>query len=84
MPRTKRNEELLDRLNEAYTRAGLSTVLPKKGTGGSDASDMTSYGIPVVDNVGAAGTRSHSVDEYARISSLLESAKRIIAAVIYL
>jgi acetylornithine deacetylase/succinyl-diaminopimelate desuccinylase-like protein len=45
---------------------------------------MTSYGIPVVDNVGAAGTRSHSVDEYARISSLLESAKRIIAAVIYL
>ena len=84
MPLAKRNEELLERLNATYARAGLSSVVASKGTGGSDASDMTSYGIPVVDNAGATGACNHSLDEFARISSLLENAKRVIAAILYL
>ena len=84
MPRVKRNEELVNRLNAAYAKAGLSAVLPAKRMGGSDAADMTARGIPVVDNVGTVGGRIHSVDEYAEIPSLLENAKRVIAAILYL
>ena len=32
----------------------------------------------------ATGGRNHSLDEYARISSLLENAKRVIAAILHL
>lgn len=84
MPRTKKNEKLLERLNTAYARAGLTPVLPGKATGGSDAADMTEYGIAVVDNVGVTGGRIHSVDEYAQIPTLVENAKRLIAAILYL
>ena len=84
MPRVKRNEELMERLNAAYALAGLPAVAAAKGTGGSDAADMTSYGIAVVDNAGATGAHNHSPDEFAYIPSLLENAKRVIAAILYL
>lgn len=38
-------------------------------------------GIPCVDNMGAAGDRIHSPDEYAYLTSLKENAKRIAAVV---
>ena len=84
MPRDKKNELLLERLNEAYARAELSPVLAGKAAGGSDAADMSARGIAAVDNVGAEGGRIHSTDEFAKIPSLLENAKRIIAAALYL
>ena len=84
MPREKRNEELVERLNATYVHAGLSPVLPGKACGGSDAADMSSRAIAAVDNVGVRGGRIHSTEEFAEIPSLLENAKRLIAAALYL
>ena len=80
----ERNKRLIERLNAAYLQAGLSPVLPGKATGGSDAADMSAHGIAVVDNVGAVGGRIHSTEEYAEIASLLDNAKRLISAILYL
>lgn len=76
-----RNRALLTRMNEIYTRVGLSPLAPSRRTGGSDAAEVTAAGIPCVDNMGAAGDRIHSTDEYAYLASLKENAKRIAAVV---
>ena len=47
--------------------------------GGSDAAYVTQYGIPCVDSLGTAGGCIHSPSEFAKLESLAESAKRIIA-----
>lgn len=84
MEYTERNAELLQRMNEVYERVGLPTLQYKRSTGGSDAADVTACGIPCVDNVGTMGEFIHSVNEYALLDSLTESAKRIAAVVAYL
>jgi glutamate carboxypeptidase len=53
-----------------------------KANGGSDAAYSTIAGIPSIDSIGIEGERIHSVEEYAIMKSLAESAKRI-ATVIY-
>lgn len=76
----ERNVQLLDRLNECLAACGMETLSASKSTGGSDAADVTVYGIPCIDNLGVAGTGIHSVHESSPIPSLLQSAKWIAAA----
>ncbi len=82
MEKTDFNEKLLKRANEIYEENGLSTLTPVCLRGGSDGADVTSYGIPCIDSCGVIGGASHSINEFAYLSSLAERAKRI-AAVIY-
>ena len=72
-----RNIALLNRANEAFAKAGLSTMEIGFRNGGSDAADATVFGIPCIDSMGVGGERAHSVEEYGVISSLPESAKRL-------
>ncbi len=82
MERHDENFLLLDKMNEIFKENNLPVLIPKSGNGGSDASDMSEYGIPTVDSIGVEGTHVHSINEYAKLSSLAESAKRM-AAVAY-
>ncbi len=84
MQHHERNTALLDRMNAIYEKVGLPTMKPIKGYGGSDAADVSSYGIPCVDNIGAGGRFIHNVNEYARLASLGESAKRMASVAAYL
>lgn len=79
----ERNQELLNKMNEAFEISSLSTLTASKRTGGSDAADVTAYGIPCVDSLGVRGGKIHTINEFALISSLKQSAKRIVAVVDY-
>lgn len=82
MERTEKNLLLLDKINEIYDETGLTTLLPVHRFGGSDAAQVTEYGIPCLDGFGVEGGEGHSRDEWAYLSSLAEAAKRM-AAVAY-
>ncbi len=82
MPYSEKNNALLDKMNEIYRSCGLPTLKARSCLSGSDAAYITECGIPCVDCIGTEGSNIHSVDEYIRLESLAESAKRI-AAVIY-
>lgn len=82
MEYSERNVALLDKMNAIYAECGLPYLAPAKRTGGSDAADVTSRGIPCIDNLGTEGGKIHSPDEFCYLSSLAESAKRV-ASVIY-
>lgn len=77
MERCERNLRLLDIANAAFEKNGLSPLEAGKRTGGSDAADVTAFGIPCIDSIGVGGERAHSKEEFGVISSLSESAKRI-------
>ena len=77
----ERNTALLDQANAAFIQNGLSTLEIGFRNGGSDAADVTAFGIPCIDSIGVGGERAHSVEEYGLIRSLPESAKRIAAIV---
>ena len=68
--KTERNFEFLDKINKILTQKG-----------GSDAADVTAYGIPCVDNLGAKGGGIHSTNEYALLSSLDSGVKKIATVV---
>lgn len=82
MPLAQRNVQLLEEMNRIYGANGLPVLAQSMNFGGSDAAYMTEAEIPCVDSVGVAGGRIHSAEEYALLSSLPESAKRL-AAVAY-
>jgi len=77
MELNKKNTSLLDKVNKLFTQNGLSTLEIGMRNGGSDASDVTQYGIPCIDSLGVGGGRAHSVEEFGYIQSLAESAKRL-------
>ena len=77
----ERNLKLLDIANKAFEENGLSTLEAGKRNGGSDAANVTVFGIPCLDSIGVQGERAHSKEEYGVISSLSESAKRIVAII---
>ena len=77
-----RNLKLLELANKAFAECGLSTLEAEARSGGSDASDVSSAGIPVIDSLGVGGERCHSAEEYGLISSLSESAKRLAAIIV--
>ena len=80
----ERNVRLLARLNEALAACGMETLAARKSAGGSDAADVTVYGIPCVEDLGVVGGEVHSPQEYAEIPSLVHSAKQIAAAALEL
>ncbi|MBO7214840.1 MAG: hypothetical protein J6V66_05025, partial [Clostridia bacterium] len=75
MEKTERNEVLLEKVNEIFKRNDLPTLIARCAAGGSDAADMSSYGIPTLDSLGVRGQNMHSPSEFTYISSLTESAK---------
>ena len=81
MERTAKNEELLKKINEYLEKAGIQTLVASKRTGGSDASDVSAFGIPCLDSMGVVGEHIHSPKEFAYIDSLAESAKKLVLVV---
>lgn len=84
MEQTPATMRLLERLNQVYAKLDMPVLTTVSSPGGSDASDMTARGLPVLDSVGVRGKMIHSVDEYALVSSLPEAAKRLAAAAAFL
>ena len=80
MERNEKNEALLDSLNAIFAQEGLDTLTAVQGNGGSDAADMTGYGIPCLDSLGIPGGSFHSIKEWASIPGLADSAKYLAAA----
>lgn len=77
MEPNEKNIALHNKTNEIFRRCGLSELEIGKRNGGSDAADLSAYGIPCMDSIGAGGEEGHTVFEYGKIDSLSESAKRI-------
>ena len=84
MERVERNLALLDELNRAFEKNGLSALEPITDLGGSDAAQITTAGIPCLDNFGVRGGYVHSPKEFAVKESLREAAKRLCVAVLCL
>ena len=82
MEYAERNYRLLDTMNRIFEENGLTALKAYKGKGGSDAADVTASGTPCVDSIGVKGGYVHSPGEYAWLTSLAESAKRV-GAVVY-
>lgn len=77
-----RNIALLDYLNKIFDKNGLPTLEKGFGKGGSDAADVTDFGIPCLDCFGIHGNYIHSIKEEAYLDSLNDAAKRL-ASIIY-
>ncbi len=75
MEETEQNLDLLRKVNKILENNGFEKLTPRRGAGGSDAADMTAYGITCLDSLGVMGKNMHSLDEYALISSLTACAK---------
>ena len=84
MEQHPRNEALLNIMNRSYAECGLPILETVFRKGGSDAADVTAFGIPCVDSIGVQGDYIHSPGEFAWISSLAESAMRIGAVIVYM
>ncbi len=77
MEYTERNQMLLDKINSILTENGLEPYEAAHSKGGSDAADVTVYGIPCLDSLGIYGAAIHSTGEFARLPSMSTAAKRI-------
>ena len=72
-----RNMALVETMNDIFAANGLPILQAAKRNGGSDAADVTVYGIPCVDSIGVSGGSIHSPGEWGKLASLAEAAKRI-------
>lgn len=77
MEKTEKNYELLEKMNRIFEENNMVTLKAVFNAGGSDAADMTYYGIPCIDNLGTSGEFIHSKREYAHLYSLKESAQML-------
>lgn len=84
MPRREANVRLGERIRKILSLAALPDMELVKSKGGSDASDISAYGIPTVDSFGVRGAYIHSPLEYANIESLKESASMLAAIAYYI
>ncbi len=84
MPRREQNVRLLQQMNEIWQQNGLSSLAEGASVGGSDAADVTVYGLPCVDSLGVLGGKIHTGEEYALLSSLKEFATRLALIAMYL
>ncbi len=84
MELTDKNKQLLNDFNDCLEKCGIPTLTASKRTGGSDAADVTAYGIPCIDSIGVRGDKIHSAKEFAYVDSLNQSAKRLVAAAVYM
>lgn len=82
MVKSDKNDALLAEINKIFKANGLTELKAASATGGSDASYITDAGIPCVDDMGVRGYNIHSINEYAELDSLAETAKRL-ASVAY-
>lgn len=80
----ERNLKILKKVNEIFEENGLPRLKHRTVRGGSDGADVSTYGIPCLDSLGTVGGGSHSINEYAELSSLAEAAKRIVAIAYYI
>ena len=78
---SEKNEALLEKINKAFSMCGLPNVSRRVCAGGSDAAEVTQAGIPCVDSIGVEGNFIHTQNEFAYISSLNETAKRLAAVI---
>lgn len=76
-----RNLALYNKVNEIFEKWELPQLPLEKHPGGSDAADVTAFGIPCIDALGTSGGGIHSPDEYGILSSLKDAAKRVVAIV---
>ena len=67
-------------VNAIYKENGLPELEEKIGLGGSDAAEVTAYGLPCLDTFGVQGGGYHDISEYAYLKSLAFSAKLLAAA----
>lgn len=77
----EKNVNLYNKINESFEKWNLPKLELHKHNGGSDAADVTMYGIPCVDALGTTGAGIHSPEEYGVLSSLKDSAKRVLAII---
>ena len=84
MERVERNVALLQKVNRALEQAGLPIVKESRSNGGSDAADMTSFGVPCIDSFGIEGGGIHSLAEWAWLASLKRTASRLAAVVCFI
>lgn len=73
------NIKVLEKINNIFEENNMQTLKAAKMRGGSDAAYITQCGIPCIDSLGTEGGSSHSINEFANITSLSEAAKRIAA-----
>lgn len=78
------NIGLLEKVNKIFETTNLPKLTFRSTSGGSDAAYTTQCDIPTLDSMGVEYGNIHSKDEYAVISSLKESAKRIAAICCYI
>lgn len=76
-----RNLDLLATINKIFKENGLEELVGVKKVGGADSAQVTSAGIPCLDNFGVIGGGIHSPDEYAYLESLKTSAKYLASAI---
>ena len=81
MEKKEVNIRILERVNEIFAANQLPVLEGRMLRGGSDAANVTQYGIPCVDSLGTVGGGSHSIKEFANLSSLTDAVKRILAIV---
>lgn len=84
MPKTEAALLLVAQMNTIYASVGLPELIPTAVPGGSDCADMVSRGFTAVDSLGIEGGGSHSLSEWARLSSLVPCCDRIGAILWYL
>ena len=84
MPRTEKNVWLFEKMNEIYRANGMSELRERNRNAGSDAAEVTQAGIPCVECMGVKGGGMHSIDEFAYLDSLAESAKRLGTVALYI
>jgi len=84
MPLEERNLLLLKQINEIFSQNGMPVFQYKRGNGGSDAAYITKAGIPCVDNLGVIGINIHSINEQVDLTSILDSAKRMVICAMFL
>lgn len=73
----ERNLQLFEKMNRIYEANGMSPLKHRNRNAGSDAAEVTVAGIPCVECLGVKGGGMHSKEEFAVLSSLAESAKRL-------
>ena len=81
MEKCDRNYELLDRINDIFEQNRLSRLEAAGTASGSDAAEVTVYGIPCIDDLGAFGGLIHNTGEYAFLKTLRDTPKRLAAII---
>ncbi len=78
MEKSEKNLKALQKVNEIFAEYGMPVLEARTRPGGSDAAYITQCGIPCIDSLGTSGGNIHTADEFAKLDSLLDAAKRII------